>query len=76
MQGIFIKTIGRVSTLTGINIETIRYYEKIRLIDEPERSEGGNRLYFDKGVWGHSRQMLHVSLQTFNSKAYGRSILF
>lgn len=37
--------IGELSRLTGVNIETIRYYEKIRLIPAPLRTEGGHRLY-------------------------------
>lgn len=38
-------TIGELSKLTGINLETIRYYEKIRLIPPPPRSRSGRRLY-------------------------------
>lgn len=38
-------TIGKLSEKTGVNIETVRYYEKIGLIPKPHRSEGGNRLY-------------------------------
>ncbi|HAQ34098.1 MAG: MerR family transcriptional regulator [Maricaulis sp.] len=38
-------TIGRLSRTTGVKIETIRYYEKIGLIAEPDRSSGGHRLY-------------------------------
>jgi len=38
-------TIGKLSKKTGVNIETVRYYEKIGLIPKPYRSEGGNRLY-------------------------------
>ncbi len=38
-------TIGKLSEKTGVNIETVRYYEKIGLIPKPYRSEGGNRLY-------------------------------
>jgi DNA-binding transcriptional MerR regulator len=38
-------TIGKVAELTGCHIETIRYYEKEKLLPPPERSEGGNRLY-------------------------------
>lgn len=38
-------TIGTVSAETGCNIETIRFYEKEGLLPEPERSEGGHRLY-------------------------------
>lgn len=37
--------IGELSRLTGVNIETIRYYEKIRLLPAPLRTEGGHRLY-------------------------------
>lgn len=38
-------TIGKLSERTGVNIETVRYYEKIGLTPKPYRSEGGNRLY-------------------------------
>ncbi|MFQ5774387.1 MAG: helix-turn-helix domain-containing protein [Kiloniellaceae bacterium] len=38
-------TRGTLSELTGCNIETIRYYERIGLLPEPPRSEGGHRLY-------------------------------
>lgn len=38
-------TIGVLSRRTGVNIETVRYYERIGLIPEPARSEGGHRLY-------------------------------
>jgi len=36
---------GSLSTETGVNIETIRYYEKIKLMPEPVRSPGGHRVY-------------------------------
>ena len=39
--------IGEMSRRTGVNIETVRYYEKIGLMPRPNRSEGGNRLYND-----------------------------
>lgn len=38
-------TIGRLSRETGVNIETIRYYERIGLLAKPPRSDGGRRLY-------------------------------
>lgn len=38
-------SIGELSRLTGVNIETIRYYEKIKLLPAPPRTEGGHRLY-------------------------------
>ncbi|MEO1017736.1 MAG: helix-turn-helix domain-containing protein [Pseudomonadota bacterium] len=37
--------IGEMSRLTGVNIETIRYYERIGIMPEPDRSPGGNRQY-------------------------------
>ena len=37
--------IGALSKRTGVNIETIRYYEKIGLLPPPLRSEGGHRVY-------------------------------
>ncbi len=38
-------TIGALSKQTSVNIETIRYYEKIGLLPPPRRSEGRHRLY-------------------------------
>lgn len=38
-------TIGRLSARTGVHVETIRYYEKIGLMPDPGRSQGGQRLY-------------------------------
>lgn len=39
--------IGRLSASSGVNIETIRYYERIRLLAPPPRTPGGRRLYGD-----------------------------
>ena len=36
---------GALARRTGCNLETIRYYEKIRLLPEPPRTEGGHRAY-------------------------------
>ncbi|MFP5454349.1 MAG: MerR family transcriptional regulator, partial [Alphaproteobacteria bacterium] len=38
-------TIGALSKRTGVNIETIRYYERIRLIPPAPRTDSGRRLY-------------------------------
>ena len=38
-------TIGRLARQAGVNIETVRYYERIGLLREPERSESGYRQY-------------------------------
>jgi MerR family mercuric resistance operon transcriptional regulator len=37
--------IGALSKQTGCNIETIRYYEKIHLLNVPARTEGGHRMF-------------------------------
>jgi MerR family mercuric resistance operon transcriptional regulator len=37
--------IGELSRRTGCNIETIRYYERIRILPRPARTAGGHRLY-------------------------------
>lgn len=37
--------IGGLSERTGVNIETIRYYERIGLLTAPPRSPGGYRRY-------------------------------
>lgn len=40
-------TIGQLSRRTGVNIETIRYFEKVGLVASPPRTEGGHRVYDD-----------------------------
>lgn len=37
--------IGALSRETGCHIETIRYYEKLGLLPQPQRTSGGHRLY-------------------------------
>jgi MerR family transcriptional regulator, mercuric resistance operon regulatory protein len=37
--------IGELSRRTGVNIETIRYYEKIKMLPTPGRTRGGHRVY-------------------------------
>lgn len=38
-------TIGALSDLAAVNIETIRYYERINLMSKPPRTAGGHRSY-------------------------------
>jgi MerR family mercuric resistance operon transcriptional regulator len=38
-------TIGKLSRLAGVGIETIRYYERIRLLPRPPRSRNGRRSF-------------------------------
>ena len=37
--------IGELSRLTGVNIETIRYYERIGMLPRPRRTASGRRIY-------------------------------
>ena len=41
------RTRGILAAESGVKAETIRYYEKINLMPEPARTEGGHRLYED-----------------------------
>ncbi|MGW6935551.1 MerR family transcriptional regulator [Lentzea sp. NPDC054927] len=36
---------GQVAEAAGVNIQTLRYYERRGLLAEPERSLGGHRMY-------------------------------
>ena len=38
-------TIGELSKLTGVHIETIRYYERVKILPKPPRTVGGRRSY-------------------------------
>ena len=39
--------IGEIANHTGVSVETLRYYEKRRLLNAPPRTEGGFRRYSD-----------------------------
>jgi MerR family transcriptional regulator, mercuric resistance operon regulatory protein len=38
-------SIGELSRRTGVNIETIRYYERIKILPAPPRTASGRRVY-------------------------------
>lgn len=40
-----LRQIGEVAKESGLSIDTIRYYERLDLVEKPVRSEGGFRLY-------------------------------
>ncbi len=42
-------TIGTITRQVGVNVETIRYYQRIGLVKEPPKN-GGFRFYSDKAV--------------------------
>lgn len=47
---------GALAKQTGVNLETVRYYEKIGLMPEPPRSSGGHRIY----GWIDLRRLLFI----------------
>ena len=49
-------TIGKLAGLSGVNLETIRYYERIGLMPAPDRTEGGHRLYDE----AHKRRLTFI----------------
>ena len=36
---------GQVAAAAGVNLQTLRYYERRGLVEEPDRTLGGHRLY-------------------------------
>jgi DNA-binding transcriptional MerR regulator len=55
-------SIGTLSRKTGTKVQTIRYYEQIGLMNEPGRTEGGQRRYTEQDLdrlafIRHSRQL-------------------
>lgn len=49
-------TIGRLAALSGVNLETVRYYERIGLMPAPGRTQGGHRVYDD----AHRRRLTFI----------------
>ncbi len=43
-------TIGRVAKRAGVGVETIRFYERKGLLEEPPRRESGYRQYPEEAV--------------------------
>lgn len=41
---------GQVAEAVGVNVETLRYYERRGIMPEPERSLGGHRLYSEEAL--------------------------
>ncbi|MFF9810612.1 MerR family transcriptional regulator [Streptomyces coeruleorubidus] len=41
---------GQVAEAAGVNVQTLRYYERRGLLAEPERSSGGHRVYSEEAV--------------------------
>jgi MerR family mercuric resistance operon transcriptional regulator len=64
-------TIGALAKAAGVNVETIRYYQRRGLLDEPAKPPGGQRRYADAvvGRMGFIRraQQLGFSLEEVKS---------
>ena len=43
-------TIGRLAKAAGVNVETIRYYQRRSLVDEPSKPLGGHRRYAAEAI--------------------------
>ncbi len=43
-------TVGQLSREVGVNLETVRFYEKEKLLPEPERTAGGHRIYNEEDI--------------------------
>src|SRR5690625_5091580 len=43
-------TIKQTAELTGFSVDTIRYYEKIKLVHRVERKDNGHRVYHQKDI--------------------------
>jgi MerR family mercuric resistance operon transcriptional regulator len=43
-------TIGRLAKAASVNVETIRYYQRRGLVDEPDKPLGGHRRYASSAV--------------------------
>ncbi len=41
---------GQVADAAGVNLQTLRYYERVGLLAEPERTPGGHRMYPPEAV--------------------------
>jgi len=41
---------GQVASAAGVNLQTLRYYERRGLLVEPDRTLGGHRVYSDQAV--------------------------
>lgn len=68
--------IGEIAERTGVSVETLRYYEKRRLLNAPGRTEGGYRVYSDAVVhqvkFIKQAQSLGLTLDDIQQLAAGR----
>ena len=58
--------IGELSKRSGVNIETIRYYERVKILAPPPRTDSGRRVYHSTDLRilvfiGRSRELLQIT---------------
>ncbi|TLG71872.1 helix-turn-helix domain-containing protein [Methylocystis sp. B8] len=49
-------TIGQLAAAAGVNLETVRYYERIKLMPQPARTASGHREYEE----GHVQRLVFI----------------
>ena len=68
--------IGEIAERAGVSVETLRYYEKRRLLSAPARTEGGYRMYSEAAVhqvkFIKQAQSLGLTLEDIQQLATGR----
>ena len=68
--------IGEIAERTGVSVETLRYYEKRRLLNAPARTQGGYRVYSDAVVhqvkFIKQAQSLGLTLEDIQQLVAGR----
>ena len=64
-------TIGRVAKAAGVNVETIRYYQRRGIIGEPRKPPGGQRRY-PEAVLGQIAFIRRAQLLGFTLDEIGR----
>ncbi len=57
--------IGEITRLTGLSADTLRYYEKIRLLPQIGRTAAGTRLYGERDLT-HLRFILRAKAMNFS----------
>jgi MerR family mercuric resistance operon transcriptional regulator len=50
------QSIGQLANTAGVNLETIRYYERIGLMPDPDRTAAGHRAYSNE----HARRLTFI----------------
>lgn len=69
--------IGQIAERTGVSVETLRYYEKRRLLNTPARTQGGYRVYPDavvhQVIFIKQAQSLGLTLDDIRQLAAGPS---